>query len=964
MKFSKPLRVAVSAAMVMAFSPAASAFAAGEDQTGQATAQEQQPAQDLTAGCEIAGKDGTLGYYKVLDKTAKTAEFVQSKASGKTAEVPSKITLSDDQEYLVVSVGSKAFFGMQKLTGATVGEGVTQIGDRAFEECVNLKSIALPQSLESIGADAFFYCTRLASATLPSGLKSLGTGAFYGSGLTSVDIPAGITMIDRYTFARCEALEKVTGMTGVTSIAARAFQACLSLESVELHEGLTSIGNRGFDQCELLKEIALPASLETIGEYSFYDCVALESISLGVKDIPRSAFAVDESLENVELLNGVETIAESAFASCIALKNIKLPKTVSKIDPNAFFSSRGLKSYSVAEGSECFSAVDGVLYNAEKTELVSYPENKTGASYKPVAGTVKIADSAFESAAKLTSLDLSGVEEIGKYAVRNAVKLKTVKLSSSLTSIGEGSFYGTPLTSFTLPSGVKELPEDALGGCSKLKTVKLGRVETIAKDALSDDCSLSSFTIPASTTQVAGDFATGTPLAKYKLASGSQSFKVIDGALYSVDGKTLVSCPSTYRNAEKKSVLKIAKGCTTIGEAALSSASLKSVSIPASVTTIKSEAFKNLKDSVGAKGFKIPATVTTIEEGAFGVTDEYGRSSVAPGVLVIGKRGSAAEKYALDNDFAFATSAPKMAIGKAKLAKKGKKTTVSVKGMKPGQVKFYSSDKSVVKVNASGKVTAVGAGKTSVVAAMGTYYLRVGVSVGGKKTAASKINPYALYKSLTGEKTLKAWEKKYYAANKGKSFSKASNPAIHCYTTNDYVAIKAMQGDEKYLDRARDNYGDDIEEYGEISTLLKWELESFKLPMSTELFSGIDSVDAYTGTASSLDDMQASIGKTLTHGVVISTSLFDDVAASFSDGATATVMHIYAPKNKTVGGYLYKLSAFPTEYELLLANDAQFKVVDCGVRYVKHHSAQGNMPGNEKTYERYFTLEYLGGSAE
>lgn len=965
MRFSKPLSVVMSAAMVAAFSPAASAFAEGEgksSQPDQTAVQEGQAAEDVTAGCDLAGKDGSVGYYRVVDKGAKTAEFVLSKASGKTAEVPSKIMLSDNEEYSVVSVASKAFFGMQKLTGVTVGEGVKAIGDRAFEECVNLKSVELPQGLETIGDDAFFYCTRLMSAKLPAGLRSIGTGAFYGSGLTNVNIPEGVTTIERYTFARCESLKKVAGMAGVTSIAARAFQACLALKSVELHEGLTAIGDRGFDQCESLRDIALPQSLETIGEWSFNDCIALESVSLGVKDIPRCAFASDSSLQKVELRDGVESIGDSAFSSCEGWTDVKLPKTVNKIDPQAF-NNFWLESFSVAEGSESYSSVNGVLYNADKTELVRYPEHKKGTSYKPVAGTVKVADYAFSNAQKLTSLDFGGVKEIGNGAVYNADSLKSVKFDNSLVSLGESSFYGTALKSVTLPASLKELPKEAFSSCS-LKTVDLGSIEKIAMGAFSDDGALKSITIPATATDIAGDFATGAAVSKYKLAAGSKSFKLVDGVLYSADGKTLVSCPSTYRNAKKKYALKIADGCETIGEAALSSTSLTSVSIPASVTTIKARAFENLTSTVGKRGFKIPATVTTIEDGALGHDNNYGIEGVAPGVLVVGKRGSAAEKYALDNDFAFATSTPKMSIGKAKLAKKGKKTTVAVKGMKPGQVKFYSSNKRVVKVDASGKVTAVGAGKTNIVAAMGSYYLHVNVSVGGKKATVSKVDPYSGYKSVTSKKNLKAWEKKYYAANKGKSFSRASNPAIRCYTTNDYVAIKAMQGDEKYVDRAHDNYGDDIEEYGEVSTLLKWELGKFKLPVNTELFSGIGSVDAYTGTTTSLDDMQASVGKTLTHPVVISTSLFDDTAYGFASGATATVIHIYAPKNMTVGGYLYKFSAFPTEYELLLANDAQFKVVDCGVRYAKHHSAESYEGSGDKVYERYITLEYLGGSAE
>ena len=178
------------------------------------------------------------------------------------------------------------------------------------------------------------------------------------------------------------------------------------------------------------------------------------------------------------------------------------------------------------------------------------------------------------------------------------------------------------------------------------------------------------------------------------------------------------------------------------------------------------------------------------------------------------------------------------------------------------------------------------------------------------------------------------------------------------------MPIKAAQGDAKYISRAKDQFGDDIEEYYEISALLKWELERFNLPVSTELYSGIGSVYAYTGAQSTLDDMQAAVGKQVKHPVVVSTALFDSTANGFANGPYATVIHVLAPKDKTVCGYLYRFSEYPTEYEVLLANDANYKVVDCGVRYTKVHDPELKT-GESKygEYERYITLQYLDGEA-
>ena len=972
MKLRKPLSIAMSAAMVMAFSPVTSAFAKSSGQDGQALLEggaladaANGVASQAPAG-EQAGQGDSLGLYNVIDKKAKTVELTQFKGDGSVAVVPESVTLNDGQTYVVASIGEKAFFDNQKVASVDIASSVRKVGTGAFEECTKLKKVAGGEGLESIGDRAFFYCTGLGGVKVPSTLASIGKGAFFGcSSLKTIDIPSSVTSIGKYAFSKCTNLAKVTGMEGIERIEPRTFRQCSSLVSVPLREGLSSIGDRAFAECQFLEVAKLPESLEELGGNAFADCGNLKEVSVDVKEIPDSAFYDCWSLKSLKLGERVEKIGTQAFGCGGSLKTVSLPESVSSIAADAF-ASGSLKAFKVARGNKSFSAVDGVLYNADETVLVMYPQRKADKSFAPVDTAREVADSAFESAIELKSVNLSHITKIGKNAF-NLSALKSVKFSKSLSEIGEGAFQTTVIKTLSLPSSLKEIPASAFDSISSLKTVSIPEgVEKIGSGAFRDCNDLASISIPASATSISGDFAVGTSCAKYRVASGSETYKCVKGLLCSADGKTLVSCPPRYGKTKKKDgPCVVPNGIEVIGSGSFCGVYTPKVEIPASVTTLKSNAFD---DSIASmkKGIAIPSTVTTIEDNAIGYANGTDDGNRVEGALIIGKRGSAAERYALANDLAFATGAPKMKIAKAKLARCGKKTTVSVKGMKTGQVKYYSSDQNVVKVDmGTGRVTAVGAGKTNVVAAMGTYYLHVNVTVGGKKATAGKDNVYSGYKSVSSKKDLKAWEKKYYAANKSRSFNAAGNPAINCYTSSEYVAIKAMQGDVKYIDRAKDQFGDDIEEYGEVSDLLKWELGRFRLPVSTQLYSGIGSVYAYTGAASTLDDMQASVGRELKHPVVVSTALFDSIADGFSSGPYATVIRVLAPKNKTVCGYLYKFSEYPSEYEVLLANDAHFKVVDCGVRYAKLHDPELKT-GESKygTYERYITLQYLGGGAE
>jgi len=84
------------------------------------------------------------------------------------------------------------------------------IGNLAFEGCSGLTSLNLPAGITSIGYRAFKGCSGLTSLTLPDGITVIGYSAFYGcSGLTSLTLPDGITKIGDYAFLICSGLTSI-----------------------------------------------------------------------------------------------------------------------------------------------------------------------------------------------------------------------------------------------------------------------------------------------------------------------------------------------------------------------------------------------------------------------------------------------------------------------------------------------------------------------------------------------------------------------------------------------------------------------------------------------------------------------------------------------------------------------------------------------------------------------------------
>ena len=101
---------------------------------------------------------------------------------------------------------------------------------------------------------------------------------FKASNLVAVDIPEGITIIGRASFAGCIRLKDFKFPNSLTSIGSYSFQGCSSLEQVYLlHTNVLELGQSAFQRCESLREMKVPDSLQKFGtcSYVFWRCSKL-----------------------------------------------------------------------------------------------------------------------------------------------------------------------------------------------------------------------------------------------------------------------------------------------------------------------------------------------------------------------------------------------------------------------------------------------------------------------------------------------------------------------------------------------------------------------------------------------------------------------------------------------------------------------------------------------------------------
>ena len=419
-----------------------------------------------------------------------------------------------DSDTVQKTIGDYAFNNCPALTEVDFGNAVKSIGNYAFMVDKLLESIEFPDSLESIGYCAFscyrggtystYVASNLKSVKFGSGLKTIGNYAFYGNrsletvqfsgknltsigedafrdcmALTKLNLTGNDAVICARAFCNNDALKEVT-LSGVKTIGYNAFGGDDALKSADLGEGLISIDSYAFQSCSNLETVSLPESLTTINSYAFQSCSKLTSI-----DIP----------------NKVTKIDDNTFSNCPSLKNVSIGSGCTSISTVAFINAYSIDEITVAENNKNFTAVDGVLYNKDKTTLVLYPKNRSGEFAVPDTVTT-IADYAFDNAPKLTKVTIGeNVKSVGTGAFRNCNSLETVIFKDSDTvqkTIGDYAFNNCPaLTEVDFGNAVKSIGNYAFYGNRSLETVQFSgeNLTSIGEDAFRDCIALSELNI-------------------------------------------------------------------------------------------------------------------------------------------------------------------------------------------------------------------------------------------------------------------------------------------------------------------------------------------------------------------------------------------------------------------------------------------------------------------------------------
>ncbi len=258
----------------------------------------------------------------------------------------------------------------------------------------------------------------------------------------------------------------------VTSIGYYAFKNCINLTSVIIGENINKFYNNDiFSGCTALKEIIVsdnnPQYLSVDGILFNKDKTELiffPNAKSGTYTIPNSvtsirnrAFYGCTKLTSITIPESITSIYQEAFRNCVGLTSINIPNSITMLSDQVFRGCTNLKKFVVSNDNPRYSAIDGVLYNKNKTKLLSYPNAKSS-TYTVPDGITSIGDYAFSDCIGLTSITIpNSVIEIGNSILSGCRNLQKLSLPFIGSSIKLQKHLGYL---FELRSNYKETPPE------------------------------------------------------------------------------------------------------------------------------------------------------------------------------------------------------------------------------------------------------------------------------------------------------------------------------------------------------------------------------------------------------------------------------------------------------------------------------------------------------------------------
>lgn len=343
----------------------------------------------------------------------------------------------------------------------------------------------------------------------------------------------------------------------------------------------------------------------------------LQSIVLpkGITTIGDDAFSYNTSLTSIKIPNTVTSIGKRAFQGCTNLTSIEIPDTVTYIGDYCFSGCNRLQKIKLSKKIQTIN--QRLLQGCSSLTEIEIPE-----------GVKSIGYAAFSSCSKLTTITLpASLTSFNGTALAGLSRLTEVKVADGnnsfkfengmlLSKDGKTMYMALlTLTEINVPNGVVSIVGDTLSGSSATKI--------ILPDTVSSNLS--------------GTVFNGmNKLSTIELSSTSKNLKLVDGNLYSYDGKRFIKYMGTSKT------FTVPEGVETLVCRCITK-SMTTLNLPSTLKVIEGWSLASMS---GVNLLNIPASVTTMYTYSFSantklrVAESNSTYKSIDDVLILNKAGT------------------------------------------------------------------------------------------------------------------------------------------------------------------------------------------------------------------------------------------------------------------------------------------------------------------------------------
>ena len=225
------------------------------------------------------------------------------------------------------------------------------------------------------------------------------------------------------------------------------------------------------------------------------------------------------------------------------------------------FKTCAVTEFVVSGKNRYFRTENGALYNSDATVLYAYPSGAQADTFELAETTEEISPYAFYNAKNLTAVNMNdGLLHIKDFAFRECTSLKSVTIPKNVIDVGEGAFRMSET-------------------CALESIVFAGtEILSLGDEAFYGLGGLSSIDLPASLSSLGDGVFYGCSGLTRIDASRNSYFTEYNGALYSVDYRTLYAYPAKYGENENPEVV-LHENCRTIARGAFYFANVSCITI-------------------------------------------------------------------------------------------------------------------------------------------------------------------------------------------------------------------------------------------------------------------------------------------------------------------------------------------------------------------------------------------------